>query len=412
MTQISDMSASYVRKELQQQGLGSQGPASELHKSSHGAPFSPLDTLSAVSASFPVPPLEGEAAERAKTLEPLVEGKHTQTPGAAGTAQVLSGKRPETNFRREANIPSPLKLPKPFRITKTDIQPGQPQDNTSGNMPSANDTAFSERQQYYVNALGQGFPTAEYLQQAIPLQPACQQTFYNPQTGTLVTLPTSAPPFPYTKLQQQPVVLMPVRTQSYYTRAANGQLVPVAVPTLSTIPAVANPQQIRNTTSDSTPVEETPLRKKQKMSAHPSPAIQKAEELQRQHIQRQTLLYPNLHQEVQSPNVSDIYHTNNESVTSLGSVDENVEEDAVESGVNLEAMNTAEYSPTMGATPIMVTGQDAADKQPKLQKITGTLSLGAFTYKYSQSLSGDPVKDRELFDCLTDNAWKSCMAKR
>ncbi|GAV27233.1 hypothetical protein PMKS-000697 [Pichia membranifaciens] len=328
--------------------------------------------------------------------------------------QGLASQGSESDFCRETNIPPPLKLPKPFSITKTDTQPGQPQDTTPGNMPSVNGTAFSERQQYYVSALGQGFPATEYLQQAIPLQPACQQTFYNPQTGTLVTFPTSAPPFPYTKLQQQPVVLMPVRTQSYYTRAANGQLVPVAVPTLSTIPAVANSQQIpqRNTTSHSTPVEETALRKKQKMSAHPSPEILKAEELQRQHIQRQTLLYPNLHQEVQSPNVSDIYQTNNESATPVGSGDENVEEDAVESGVKLEAMNPAEYFPTMGATPIMVTGQDAADKQPNLQKITGTLSLGAFTYKYSQTLSGDPVKDRELFDCLTDNAWKSCMAKR
>lgn len=424
MTQISDMSASHVRKELQQQSLTAQGSGAKLHKSSHGASFNSMDTLSTASVSFPVLPLEGEGAGRAKTLEPLVAGKHIQTLEATGNNQV-SGKSTETDCYTEANAPPSLKLPKRFSISKTDTQPGLPQDNTPGNMPSANGTPFPERQLYYLNALGQGSP--EYHQQARALQPAYQQTFYNPQNGTLVTLPMSAPPLSYPNAvsattaapqpQQQPVVLMPVRPQTYYTRAANGQLVPVAVPTLSTIPAVcnmaANSQQTlqRNTTSDSTPFEETSPRKKQKTSAHPSPEIKKAEELQRQHIQRQTLLYPKLHQEVQSPNVSDIYQTNNESALA-GSEDEHVEEDGVENSIKLEATNHAETCSTMGDTPIMVTGQDAEDKQPKLQKITGTVSLGAFTYKYSQTLSGDPIKDRELFDCLTDNAWKSCMAKR
>lgn len=439
MTQVSDMSTSHVQKEMQNQGLTTQIPSAvvaELHKNSHAPPFSSLDTLSAVSASFSasavVAAQEGQEAEAISS-----GGEQTSSAAATGSTQRQTIGTDETSGERtQAPLPPPLKLPKRFSVANTDTEyKTEPPQENPGSMPAANGSQFPGRQQYFANPVTQGFPSADYLQcplqQVRPMQPY-QHTFYNTQTGTLVTLPMSAPPYPYANVAvapqvQQPVLLMPVRQQTYYTRAANGQLVPVAVPALSTVPAMANvnlgssgnPQLSQQTTTAAGAVsaaaaaaEDKSARKKQKTSKSAAPSILKAEQLQRQHIQRQTMLYPNLHQQVQSPNVSDIYQTNDDSANSVVSGEENYEDGVGENGVKMEMVNTAETSPAMGNTPIMLTGQEAVEKQPKLQKITGTVTLGAFTYKYSQTLSGDPTKDRELFDCLTDNAWKSCMAKR
>ncbi len=283
---------------------------------------------------------------------------------------------------------------------------------------------------------------------------------YNPHTGAL--LPFSAPAAPMTGAAMatgnlaSPTYVMPVQSlqqyqpayyphliphqqgqqqqqhqqqqQIVYVRAGNGQLVPVLTPlssrlqthpNLVRVPAssihnnspspTSSPIYGQHTTNSANTQPNTNKRQRvSPLSVSPpksiDTAISAAERLQRQQIKLQQQLHPNLCQEIESKNISDIYNIDEKETnkpTVKGESIELQELDRIDTSDPASAVNNGSRSSTEKMT-----------HETPSSRITGTLTLGGFTYKYSQSLSGNTVKDRALFDKLVDNAWKTCLAKK
>lgn len=142
---------------------------------------------------------------------------------------------------------------------------------------------------------------------------------------------------------------------------------------------------------------------------------QRAEQIQRQQIWLQMQLHPDLIKGQGNTNVSDIYENNlpNGKVSST-SADETHDEVPVPSGHNRETLSSSSGNNQLNTSAQSLDTQTLPLDTELLvdsQKVIGTVTVGSFTYKYSQTLSGNIVKDRELFDRLTDNAWKTCISK-
>ncbi|KAG0681603.1 BTB/POZ domain-containing protein 19 [Pichia californica] len=293
----------------------------------------------------------------------------------------------------------------------------------------------------YLQSFGPQYPL-QYIPSYYPMQ-------INQQTGSLNTLPISAPPYPIStqplqyqnqlqqqqqqQQQQQVMFVQPRPQQIVYARTANGQLIPLLVqqPQSFNNLGMVVPSQVHNndtiTNNDVTVKnDDTPNKRQKTAKLTENELIQNAENLQRQHILRQMQMHPNLNKELQIPNISDVFHTNCNSETSATSTsgNENIEtEEVIDNELEIKAENDhdqVENIKSINYSLISNNLEKSSDKntqsppslQKKPQKIIGTVTLGTFTYQYSQTLSGDLTRDKELFDRLSDNAWKTCISKR
>jgi hypothetical protein len=331
----------------------------------------------------------------------------------------------ETNKlpKKQLTLPTPLNIPKRFsKVQSTDKK----LDRTE--QPIDKEQIIDNIQQITNN--NQYIQPLQPLQHLLPLQPMSQipnqQMFYNVQTGTIMTLPVLAQSYPYQASPQ--IVMAPPRDQQLptqqivYMRTITGQLVPVLTPTTS-CPISVNNQHLRQNISPTTKERSdsaSPTVKRQKtlnLAASSSSATKVAEHLQKQQIQLQKQMHPNLNEEFGTTNISDIYETNKKCNSTVGN--------------NINTNSTTTASATINSA-ISNSTEDAFDDEtsstlekndPELaesinllvtapNKIIGSVTLGTFTYKYSQTLSGNLARDKELFDRLTENAWKSCLFKQ
>lgn len=373
-------------------------------------------------------------------------------PPPQSSTELADNTIPKNGKSSSVSIPAPLNLPKRFIINQNNNQGSETVEESLSNSNSNSNSNTNTNTNTNAN-IPKDMQNYQYI--PYPRQPTYQQTYLNTQTGTLMALPISAPPYPYSNIPpqlqqfQQPVILVQQRLsqsippplpqqqqqqqqQVYYTRTANGTFVPVILPSSQqvipkSIPVSTTSEQ---TTSNKRQKVSPPNNKNSSSSSSPS-SIQNAEQIQRQLIQRQLQMYPNL-QDLQTPNVSDIYQSTNSTsrnqtsgnnefriVSQLPSNDDtlaNTNEHDQDSLDPQSESHSSDHSPT--STLQNQTHGDTIDntqtesKKSKAQRIIGTVTLGSFTYKYSQTLSGDSTKDKELFDRLTDNAWKSCLTKR
>lgn len=340
------------------------------------------------------------------------------------------GKSPKKN----PSIIAPLTLPKRFSKVQSSTENKKVQDN------------LSDMSQPYQHSQA-------YLQ---PIQPMSQsqpyqQLFYNTQTGTIMTLPVSASPYTYTNFPQpNPFVMVPPKNnqphqpqqpqQIVYIKTATGQIVPVLTPATAYPTAYKHPlQQFRQVGSPIpknesllSPNSISPKNKKQKVSpSSVNSATRAAERLQKEQINLQMQMHPNLHEEFAAPNISDIYeksnnnedddndlstiptvgtaHTSNCNSTVLPASSNSAEEIYDDDKqLNQHQLHVSQSS----QPPQLSESSTESTTKPSSQRIIGSVNLGSFTYKYSQTLSGNLVKDKELFDRLTENAWNSCIAKQ
>jgi hypothetical protein len=373
--------------------------------------------------------------------------------------------RPLSYKERTSSLPAPLSLPKRFSppvVKYTDQDKGTRDRSSSRDSVKEGDSDYKAKDDTEYSKPGS---------QCLPSQhpnhmPAYQQMLYNPHTGAL--LPFSAPAAPMTGAAMatgnlaSPTYVMPVQSlqqyqpayyphliphqqgqqqqqqqhqqqhqqqqQIVYVRAGNGQLVPVLTPlssrlqthpNLVRVPAssihnnspspTSSPIYGQHTTNSANTQPNTNKRQRvSPLSVSPpksiDTAISAAERLQRQQIKLQQQLHPNLCQEIESKNISDIYNIDEKETnkpTVKGEILELQELDRIDTSDPASAVNNGSRSSTEKMT-----------HETPSSRITGTLTLGGFTYKYSQSLSGNTVKDRALFDKLVDNAWKTCLAKK
>ena len=410
--------------------------------------------------------------------------------------------------------PSPLSLPKRFSLSSVkdsnnnkSIHPTTNQ-NTSQNIHPNQSFPHNFQQPLYPI---QQIPLSTQRDQSNPML-HYQQMFYNPQTGSMMSLPVaqssqsqnqpqvmymvpSNHPIqsinqhhpqhahliqqhsPHVPPQQQHIHHAPV-SQLVYMKTASGQLIPVLTPVSSvnnipSFPIISPNSKINNNNNNNNNFTQ-PSNKRQKTSDSSSSSIsQSAERLQRQQIQLQLQRNPNINKLADSSNISDIYNVENnnnnengpKSTTSLGRNNENVQiikndskngedddlvaegdgdedddEDDDDDDANIDqddnknsnklhqvtdnnniskSQVVSKETPTSivsSTSPLSsansVISNDSTSSSKSSKKITGTLTIGSFTYKYSQTLSNNPTKDRELFDRLAENAWKTCMSKR
>lgn len=342
-------------------------------------------------------------------------------------------------------IPSPLNLPKRFIKPQSSNQIhsyASASNNSSKGSPSQRelhlkDSAIispkisptgnsSDKNSYYQPIPPQQVQQIQQMQ-ATPYQ----QLFYNVQTGQIVSMPMASPVVP--PIQQlhvspqalpQPLIVLPQQRlqpqnqqqqqqqqqqQIVYVRGVNGQLIPVLTPSSSH--PISKPQfragspLNSNKRSDSvSPSGGNNKRHKSSLDTKLT-STQAAERLQKQQIQLQAQMHPNLSSEFETTNISDVFVENSDIVNpsyNANNADDTFEDDSNEKNDDAEAqfVDSADS----------VNSQQ--EKKPFTQKVIGTLTLGSFTYRYSQTLSGNIAKDKELFDRLADNAWKACIAKR
>ncbi|TID30405.1 hypothetical protein CANINC_001006 [Pichia inconspicua] len=350
-------------------------------------------------------------------------------------------------------IPSPLNLPKRF------IKPHLPPQNL--NISASNNSTLSSSKgspaQREVNSKDatvtspklsptsnsmdknlyyQPLPTQQVQQiQQMQLYPSYQQLYYNTQTGQIVYMPVAAPAVPFVQqISQQhlpqplvvpsqqrqgnPVLLINQQLQQQlqqqqqqivYLKGINGQLVPLLTPSPSyninkPQSRAGSPLNINKRNDSISPSGNDSKRQKSSTDSKLN-FTQEAQRLQKQQIQLQTQMHPNLSSEFETTNISDVFVDNLNAIDSNSNVitnDDNLNDDSNEKIDDVEAqlLDSADSSHSL------------QEKKPPLQKVIGTLTLGSFTYRYSQTLSGNITKDKELFDRLADNAWKACISKR
>lgn len=357
--------------------------------------------------------------------------------------------------------PSPLSLPKRFSVSslkdrtssQVRVPPSQHQSQLPQNVPQFQHPIYPIQQI--------SLPAQRKSQN--PIMPQYQQMFYNPQTGSVMSVPVATPPQIHPQAHPQGHQMMymlpgnsipqqngPV-SQIVYMKSPSGQLIPVLTPvtSMNNVPSypVFSPSNSENANQFSN--------KRQKVTS-PSSALnaassvtQSAERLQREQIQIQLQRNPDINKFSNSSNISDIYNVDEivdvSNTTPIVKNDENIKPNDIKDATTPVIVDDGNHEDETGLNDEQVTDNNNNLKSQVVsnenstnsisstshlastnsilsnvsnnsaissKKITGTLTLGAFTYKYSQTLSNNPIKDRELFDRLTENAWKTCMSKR
>lgn len=366
---------------------------------------------------------------------------------------LVGGKSNKSSNLNKKNIiiPTPLNLPKKFNIEnsqssdrllnkdiKNSNKDSKNNSNQISNLNSSNqqDMTSNNLQSQFIH-----YYNPIVSQQLINNNLPIQQQITN-QSRPIISLPLSAPPLTNYNLQfqqqPQPIYLaQPTLYQIVYSKASNGQIIPLISPVNNYQPQFynsnINDQNLRNNNSNtnnpnsSNTNDISNKRQKTSSTSLTNDSIKMTELLQKQQISRQMKIYPNLNKELKVPNISDIFESNYTSnINSLSGSEEILDNDLeIKPNKDQELDPTSDNVSNISPTSSSTSNQDNLDNKallnPQLQfskiqkcpkKIIGTVSLGSFTYKYSQTLSGDSVKDRELFDRLTDNAWKSCISKQ
>lgn len=351
--------------------------------------------------------------------------------------------------RSSASI-APLNLPKRFAVPNQSIQDILHTDSVSPGKDSTNNTNNSENRNIPLQRESDTIQVSEYpdpkdntipstipsLQPLQPLQPLPQmpryqqQMFYNPATGQVLALPVQCPtamqpqqqyypvqqPFYSISPRQQYPIQQQVQQPIYYMRTATGQFIPMT--TVKTNSSKKSNQQLNKRHQRSSVGSAT-------ANSSQNSNIQSPEQLQRQQIQFQMRMHPNLSDELQTPNISDVYLKSGEFDPSASPVDDLDEKtDKTDTEFTYDSNNTqnpnsqASSGVSTSTTNSANSGNSNSNSNSnsstgtKTERILGTLTLNGFTYKYSQTLSGDLSKDKDLFDRLTENAWKACVAKR
>lgn len=399
--------------------------------------------------------LDSEPLKKSAAIpSPLNLPKRFVKPQIQQNQQALLNHSNQSNTSNPSTASSTQGSPiqKETALKARSILPDSPKSLTTIAAASKDNTNFSNLQSIQQN---------QQIQSMNPYQ----QMFYNPQTGQVVALPVSTPHAgQYMQQQQiqqiqqiqqpqQPVMMVPpshtiplshqrqqipmVATQNVqpqviqpqqimYVRAMNGQLIPVLTPASAYTANKSHSRSespLNNKRGDSVSPSSNPKRQKPSPTSNLT-SIQAAEKLQKQQIQLQTQMHPDLNMGLEVPNVSDVYvdnnnnetlcsapsanNTSNNTTASLktsDSVDDN--DDTARRQFENESLSLENID-----NPVQNIENGEQEKKPPMQKVIGTLTLGSFTYKYSQTLSGNLTKDRELFDRLADNAWNSCIAKR
>lgn len=318
-------------------------------------------------------------------------------------------------------IPTPLKFPKPF----------------STNNLSHCGQAYAETDTGPSTVDSRNMPAIPIPPQIIPmpLVPSHQQMFYNTQTGTIVSVPlhtslTTASVDAALPQQQQILVIpqQPVQTsaephQIKYLKTTGGQFVPVITPLSSGIGPCNFSQDVGAVELSrfypprphirkpvcSTPLSASTNSNDTAATSFDALSMLETQESQRRHIEQQRKIHPDANIRCHARNVSDIFEEKEPEMVSIGtSAGRSANEHAFVAQHNMEndkmTHNEKDPAPVESEIPPEQTTS-------QYQKISGTLTLGTFTYRYSQTLTGNLIKDKELFDCLVDSAWKACITK-